>query len=269
VGADLFEASNLDRAMFSHGDPVSFYRDLLFKRLLYVNPALDAFRARGIDAPDSEFLLSMFRDARAFEELVRGAEGNPRHFVNIFLSLARRFEFSLQRRWTAHDVQDCIREAIVTDEEDVATQSEAGQLLSPCIRDVVAATGARVFLVPRAKAACVGDAVDQLLEKRLIHEYPRRELPPELRDQARGYLLDYGLWLDWTRAFCRQEDDHDGIPELSGANAAEHTIDASKINQTDIVTCVHCNTAFARSARSYNLRGLCPECYEPATAAAA
>jgi hypothetical protein len=108
-----------------------------------------------------------------------------------------------------------------------------------------------------------------LLEKRLIHEFPRGELPPVLRDQVRGYMLDYGLWLDWSRAFCRFDEDHDGIPALSSTNAAEHTIEASKINQTDIVTCVHCHGVFPRSARSYNLRGLCPECFEPADVAAA
>ena len=155
-------------------------------------------------------------------------------------------------------MQDRIRETSVTGEDEVEYQSEAGQLLSPCVRDVVAATGSRVFLVPRESRACVGDAVDELLEKRLIHEYPRRELPPELRDHVRGYLLDYGLWLDWTRAFCRIDEDHDGIPELSAANAAEHTIDASKINQTDIVTCRHCHAVFPRSARSFNLRALLP-----------
>jgi hypothetical protein len=200
---------------------------------------------------------------------VTGSEGNPRQFLHIFKSLAHRFDYSLGRHWTALDVQDRIRETSVSGEDEVEYQSEAGQLLSPCIRDVVAASGSRVFLVPRDKAACVGDAVDELLEKRLIHEFPRRELPPELRDQARGYMLDYDLWLDWTRAFCRSDEDRDGIPALSEANAAEHTIDASKINQTDIVTCVHCHAAFPRSARSYNLRGLCPECFEPADAAAA
>ena len=267
VGADIFEASNLDRAMFSHGDPVSFYRDLLFKRLLYVNPELAAFQTRDSDSPDPQFLLSMFHDLRAFEELVRGAEGNPRHFVDIFRRLAHRFEFSLQRHWTAQDVQDRIRERSVKDEEDVGTQSEAGQLLSPCILDVVVATGSRVFLVPRANAACVGDAVDELLEKRLIHDLPRRELPPELRDQRAATCSTTASGSTGRGRSVANEDDHDGIPELSAANAAAHTIDASKIDQTDIVTCVHCHHAFARSARSYNLRGLCPACYEPADVA--
>ena len=53
---------------------------------------------------------------------MRGAEGNPRHFVDIYRRLAHRFEFSLQRHWTAQDVQDRIRERSVEDEEDVGTQ---------------------------------------------------------------------------------------------------------------------------------------------------
>jgi hypothetical protein len=61
-------------------------------------------------------------------------------------------------------VQHRIRETSVSGEDEVEYQSEAGQLLPPCIRDVVAATGWRVFLVPRVKAACLGDAVDELLE---------------------------------------------------------------------------------------------------------
>jgi hypothetical protein len=84
-------------------------------------------------------------------------------------------------------------------------------------------------------------------------------------------MLDYGLWLDWTRAFRRVdgEHDHDGIPRLSPANAGEHMIDASKINQTEIVTCANCHAVFPLSARSYILRGLCPECFEPADTAVA
>ena len=198
----------------------------------------------------------------AFEELVKGAQGIPRDFILLFNALSQHADYTVNPLWRAGVVRNRIRDKSVGGQAEIEYQSEASHLLSPCIREVVTRTGSRTFLMRRDDVYRRSQAVEELLEKRLIHDYPRSELPGEVRAGYTGYLLDYGTWLDWARAL--QADGAEStelIPRISLANADEYTIDASAIPATERVTCPHCGHVFEPSSRSYTVRGLCPECF--------
>ena len=262
LGADVFEATNLDRALLDQDDLVSFYEELLYKRLLYQHQDLQIFDPERRGHPDEQFILSIFRTRDAFEELVKGAQGIPRDFILLFNNLSQHADYSVSPLWRAGIVRSRIREKSVGGQAEIEYQSEASQLLSPCIRSVVTRTSSRTFLMRREDVFRRGSAVEELLEKRLIHEYPRSELPGDVRAEFSGYLLDYGTWLDWARALRRDETvRREVVARITLENVAHFTVDTSEIPGTERVTCPHCGHVFEPSARSYEIRGLCPECF--------
>jgi hypothetical protein len=139
--ADMFEALNLDRVVLDREGLVSFYETLLFNRLALFDETLKAFKPRGVDIPDEVFVLSIFRDQRAFEELVKGAEGIPRDFIALFKAIAKNNDHTVATRWTATAIQDVIRLRSVSGLEDIEYRSVTSQLMDPCIRGAVARTG--------------------------------------------------------------------------------------------------------------------------------
>ena len=105
----------------------------------------------------------------------------------------------------------------------------------------------------------------ELLEKRVIHEYPRLEIPAAARHLYEAYLLDYGLWLDWKHDSSRtSRTPHDPIVFPANSQALDRHVLRLRGLDRRTATCVQCDAVFPREARSYVVRGLCPECYRPA-----
>jgi hypothetical protein len=265
LGADIFEAVNLDRAVPHCHDLEQFFEVLLYKRLLHREPDLAVFDTHANGRPDDQFVLSIFRDRQTFSELVRGSAGIPRNLLILVNDLVRRHAHRTERQWSMADVQLSLRERSVNGQSDIEYHSEASQLLSPCIRETVLGTGSRLFLVERTTRETLDRALSELLEKRIIHEYPRLETPAAVRHTHEAYLLDYGLWLDWKHDSARRPTSReDSVVFPSTQHVLEkHIIQLNGFDQ-HTVNCAHCDAAFPREARSYAIRGLCPECYRPA-----
>ncbi len=263
--ADIFTAANLDRAVLERGDLVAFYESLLFKRLVLFDESLGYFDAAGTGQPDETFVLSIFHNRRAFEELVKGSEGIPRDFLVLFNQLARIHKHSVNPRWTAQTVQDVIRQRSVSGQDDIEYRSVTSQVIDPCIRSVAAMTQSRIFFIRREHVSQLEDAVDELLEKRLIHDYPREELPGFAREGSRAYLVDYGLWLDWerTRGIQASGDVEESALPADRSVFADWHIDPDPIEREDRVRCQHCGSVFTVEQAAYARKGLCPECFEP------
>jgi len=268
VDADIFVATNLDRALHGIDDLSSFYETLLFRRMRHVERGLAVFDPYQQDQPDPEFLLAMFRDRSAFEQLVKGAEGNPRDFLLMFKRLARYVSYKLDSPWTTATVMQIVRESSIEGQDEIEYESVANTLLTGAVKEVVTTTRSRFFAVIRDDFGRFEDALDELLEKRLIHEFPREDLPPETRDRFRGYLVDYGLWLDWERAVATAagvtEPAEEALPDLSLNGMNAHVIDPSAVDTTSLIVCIECEALFPEHARSYQLEKLCPECFRPA-----
>ncbi len=263
LGADIFEATNLDRISLDLDELVEFYTKLLYRRLVYCEPELKVFDTQHRDAPDEQFILSMFKDRRAFEELVRGADHVPREFLEIFNTVAQSYRYSVRNLWTAARVQECIHRLSVSDKQArIDFRSEANQLLHQAVKPVTAKTNGSYFLVANEDRAMFASAIDELLEKRLIHEFPQAELPPPVRDRYAGFRLSYGVWLDWEKSPPSEDADLALPAFLNASDHRRYKIDTSSINRS-FVRCPHCQSNFPSRARSYVVRKLCPECFVP------
>jgi hypothetical protein len=263
VGADVFEAVNLDRVMLDSSDLEHFFELLLYKRLLHRERSLEVFEVRNSGRPDEQFVLSMFRDRRTFAELVRGSEGIPRNLLILINDLVRRRSQGADRQWSMADVQRCIRERSLDGQYDIEYHSEASQLLSQGIRETVLHAGSRLFLVDKAMKDGLDRVLVELLEKRMIHEYPRLDIPSRIRSTHLAFLVDYGLWLDWKRDSSRPGEARNSSDFPGSAEELERHVIRLKGVGGKTTTCKHCDAVFPRDARSYTLRGLCPECFRP------
>jgi len=264
LNADIFEATNLDHVFRDEAHLFEFYEELLYRRLRLVEPGLLAFeRVRG-DRPGAALVQNIFKDRRAFEVLVRGAEGVPRDFLAAFNEMSRARSHRVRPRWETAFVEGSLRKrSVLTRQSEFEYQSEADQLLTLCVRPIVEKLGTRQFLVRLSDMPILDSALEELLEKRLIHEVPVHLMLAHARASYRAFLLDYGLWLDWESTASRSSRADERALPSDVDQLAQCAIDASRVRPDEIVACPHCNARFSVDARPYVVRGLCASCYEP------
>jgi hypothetical protein len=228
-GADIFVALNLDRAQLSQDALEEFFATMLFKRLLLKESRMSGFALRDGRA-SRRFVTSIFKDRAAFEDLVVGSEGNPRNFLVTFDSVARERRWSVTPRWTRVEVQKSVREQAISGLEPVGVMSDAGRLLETFIEQAVRRRGSRGFAVLRTEAEPWDQAVEELLERRLIRETATTDAGKSGRGEKRRYQLAYGLWLDLERT--SEVGENNGSPPVGESTADIPTIDLSEFNSS-------------------------------------
>lgn len=266
LGADLFEALDLDRVRGNTEELLNFFRSLLFKRLSLAEPGLRVFLRPDSDEPDPQFLLSIFRSERAFRELVDVADGNVRDFLILFNEVARRRQCNVRPTWTTKDIHDIAAEKVVANRlQEVEFESLADQLLQKGIAPCVQRTGSRMFLVERGAGDAMHNALDELLEKRLIHPCPVDMLSTTVASSHRAFLLGHAFWVGWARRDAetvRDAEQSDVWQAVTEGNVGAFTI-TPDILDTQRIHCRECGNVFAPEAKSYVLKRLCPSCFEP------
>lgn len=260
LNADIFEATNLDHALLGDENLHKFYERLLFKRLCYKNPALRVFETEE-NRLDEQFILSIFRTIRGFRELVSAAGGLPRDFLLAFNNVARKQQFSVETTWATRAVQDVIVEqSVIGKQEDINYRSPAQHLLMACIRPIIERTNSRLFAIARSDIGHVHEALDELLEKRLISEWPIQFIDPVVRPDYDIYSLDYGVCLDWQRALF-ESPKQIGVPKLSKRTISLYTLKVGAMKGL-FENCDKCDHEFVKTAPAFAKKGLCPACFE-------
>lgn len=192
VGADMSANLNLDDFMVFEQEEEkarSFFRSLFFKHL---TAGGDEREDLGL-ARESDLIKEAFTDSRAFDELVRAAEGVPRDAINIAANAA----------WRAGDkpisiphVRKAARQWFQNDKERaLAEVPEAQALLNWIIDKVIRGKRARGFLVNQKDRNARPLVV--LFDARVLHlvkrGYSAQDSPGERFDV---YVIDYGAYVD-------------------------------------------------------------------------
>lgn len=193
LGADVAANTNLDEFMVYEEDAersIQFFRGLLFKHL-----------TSGVDQEDRVETLSKendvvrlgFTEKRAFEELVRAAEGVPRDAINIAAKAAMR---AGKDRITINDVRAAARAWFQTDKEAaLKSHPDAPQLLNWIIDKVIREKRARGFLVNQKSAS--SPLLLALFDARVLHlvrrGYSAQDEPGERYDV---WVIDFGAYVD-------------------------------------------------------------------------
>lgn len=287
IDADIFEAVNLDHALLGEPDLKNFYSTMLFKRLCYVSAPFRNIMlntdARDIDevlkeiheAPES-FVEMIFKNAPSFAEMIRGCEGIPREFLELFnRASSRRIVTSLNDRWNIGFVREIISESHAASvRSDLEYNSPSYRLLNITIKKLVVESRRREFIINIDDTSSFSSIIDILLEKRIIHEFPSEKAADDLRN-FKIYLTDYGYCLDWLRSY----QQHHGVSAdedqmlLTGRMCLDdmrHVWLKSEYLEEDLiithrVRCSNeeCRRYFSPEVASYVRKSLCPYCFEP------
>jgi hypothetical protein len=281
LNADIFEAINLDHALLAEKELREFYETLIFKRLCHCEPSLKskfgvskngATTKNLTDVPLAKlrpvngFIEQIFADEQSFIELIKGCEGIPREFIVLFNVASLKNNYDIHKRWTKGQIQVIIRDKrVFSRAEELDYNSAAYVLLHKHVRELVLRNRVRVVGF-RTGDISVESLIDELLEKRILHEVPKTLVPMAYRDEVEFYLVDYGYCLDWMRGFG---------PAAAGEKV-EEIIDFRFDSATDIdalvveigalspkvIACPHCKRKFSIEAKAYATKKLCPECFE-------
>ncbi len=195
LGADVSANVDLDEFMvFEQNEDRarSFFLGLLFKHITAghegePDPAVAAL------SNEREFLREAFTDRRAFDELVRAAEGVPRDAINIAARAALR---ASEKKVSVPDVRLAARAWFQSDKEPaLQSRPDALPLLNWIIDRVIRQKRARGFLVNQSAAGA--PLLLALFDARVLHlirkGYSAQDKPGERYDV---YVIDYGAFVD-------------------------------------------------------------------------
>ena len=213
LGADVSAAVSLDDFMVFEGNEEqarSFFLDLFHKHL--TAPGDEIVTVQGLDSPPDVVRLG-FTDMRAFDELVRAAEGVPRDALSIAARAAMRAGTA---RISVPLVRESARSWYHSDKlKAIENRDEARKLLTWIIDRVIRAKRARAFLVSERHAR--NPLLLALFDARVLHVvrrgYSAQDRPGERYDV---WVIDYGAYVDLIqtnnapRGFLPLGDDEDG-----------------------------------------------------------
>ncbi|MFG3576411.1 ORC-CDC6 family AAA ATPase [Micromonospora chersina] len=193
LGADVAANVDLDEFMVFEQNQErarEFFRGLLFKHLtsgVEVQEQVAGLRVQ------EDLIRLGFTDKRAFDELVRAAEGVPRDAINIAAKAALRAGTD---PISVPHIRQAARAWFQTDKEAaIRSHPDAQRLLNWVIDKVIKQKRARGFLVNQKDAGA--PLMLALFDARVLHlvrrGYSAQDEPGERYDV---YVIDYGAYVD-------------------------------------------------------------------------
>lgn len=188
-----------------------FFRGLFYKHL---TSGADIIKVEDIASP-ADFVRLGFTDSRAFDELVRAAEGVPRDALYIAARAAIR---AGANRISVPLIRDAARNWYHTDKSRaLESLPEAQRLLQWIIDRVIREKRARAFLVKEDQAR--NPLLLALFDARVLHVvrrgYSAQDQPGERYDV---WLIDYGAYVDLLQTKYAPQ----GFLNFDGSNSDEN-----------------------------------------------
>lgn len=195
LGADVAANVDLDEFMVfeqNQDQARTFFRGLFFKHVTAGKEGNEEI-AEALPKTEGELIRNGFTDKRAFDELVRAAEGVPRDAINIASRAALR---AMGGKISVPDIRIAARAWFQSDKEPALQgQAEALPLLNWIIDKVIRGKRARGFLVSQQSAGA--PLLLALFDARVLHVvrkgYSAQDQPGERYDV---YVIDYGAYVD-------------------------------------------------------------------------
>lgn len=190
LGADVSANLDLDEFMVfeqNQDRARNFFRGLFYKHIVAVTEGDRVLTGEG------DLIRVGFTDTRAFDELVRAAEGVPRDAINIAARAAIR---AGESRISVPDVRFAAQRWFQNDKEAaLQSREEAAALLRWVIDEVIRGKKSRSFLVSQRDTKL--PVLMALFDARVVHlarrGYSAQDQPGERYDV---FSIDYGAYVD-------------------------------------------------------------------------
>jgi hypothetical protein len=219
IGADMGANVNLDDFLVYEGSEDqsrAFFKGLFFQHLR----SLGEVTQSGLIARDEDVIRKAFTDRRAFDELVRAAEGVPRDALYIAGRAAMRAGEGLI---SVPIVRDAARWWFQTDKSAPLAaegREDAQALLAWVIEKVIRGKKARAFLVNEKQSR--HPLLRTLFDARVLHivrrAYSAQDDPGE---RYEVWVIDYGAYVDLLQTQAAPE----GALPFEGQEGATQYVD--------------------------------------------
>lgn len=264
---DIQCAVDLDTIFFTSESKVcNFFKELLFKRLVYLHKDLSSLEKNGL--VQDKFIDEVFDGMENFKALILASHGIPRDFMHIFLTCANEIKGEFET--------NCINKEIIFNvtadhykrikRKNIDSASVAQKLLEE-INSYMNSTGRRYFIV-KNNAALESLSLKKLVDEELIHQIPSAVTPRTIRDKFKAFYIDLGNYIDWARENNTnrlQEQTLSIIPEfpedISDENASRYEIKPIYEDKGMVVcTNILCGYIFDSINPVYKKFSSCPSC---------
>lgn len=193
LGADIAADVDLDEYMVFDHDvdrSIEFFRGLFYRHLHHIDDYPDLSK---VLKSESDVVSHGFTDVRAFQELVRAAEGVPRDAINIVSKAALK---AGPDKISVPTVRQAALAWYSTDKEGALRGIPlATELLIWIIDEVIKGKKSRGFLVNQKSSG--GQLLNALFDARVLHlirrGYSAQDAPGERYDV---WVIDYGAYVD-------------------------------------------------------------------------
>lgn len=231
LGADVSATMSLDDFMVYEGNEKTasaFFRDLLLKHIMA--GASDSLKGSLTGLPNNaaDLIRFGFTDSRAFDELVRAAEGVPRDFISIAGRAATK---SLDSKISVDSVREAAKFWYNSDKvQALQSRARARELLTWIIEKVIREKRARAFLV--SDKGGNDPLLLTLFDARVLHVirrgYSAQDRPGERFDV---WSIDYGAYVDLIRTKNAPEgmlafEDEEGSTKFADIHVPEQDLRA-------------------------------------------
>jgi hypothetical protein len=259
---DVGEAIDLD-VVYRRHSAIAMFRKLLNRRLAE-NVARSSGAVRPEPREDYDFVDRLFADGRAFQELALSAEYLPRRFLSALQDMQARWLNADERTaWNVSFVREIARRRAERHLGDLSRDSSMLAFLSSQLRTELIAREQRVFTWDSTGRQDLTPMLRALEGQRFVHP---TALTVEGDSEGRFpvFQVDYGLWLSWRgKAASGYPPGWFVANNVVGAVFLQDLcLDVAAPVVPDMV-CPTCFAVFALDSKSFHVRGLCPNCFEP------
>ncbi|QPK88848.1 hypothetical protein IEN91_20035 [Bacillus velezensis] len=274
VGVDLDDILVFDKNKFS---VIYFFTKLLFNHLekahkILIDPSVNSTR----------FVNDIFSEKRAFEELIKASEGIPRDFLHMFLSSYRKVQE--HPSWSSIGVPAVVDAAKDFYHRDklMDVPQEHQEIMESLVNEVIKHRKVKAFLVTQRLSNSI--ALQELMTARLLHRwhigYAAKK--SNVGERYDIYAIDYGAYVDLREtnigreldeSMFEDEDQYSNqeVPPTVDKRAVRHIVlEEEQLEKYNLILegaieCPNpqCHTKFSPKQKSYIIKGLCPNCFEP------
>ncbi len=196
LGEDIFLGVDLDASLVGNQDEIiSFFKNLLYKRLEPLAPKLDMFQKDS--RVDDLFLLECFAGNETFTTFIAACHGIPRDFLETFQKCSLKIKREFQNYWITKDlVRDVARTTYLVEKRNLLQKSSSGQQLLKYTNDYLDKVESSIFLIAQEEAKS-SIPLRKLVDEKLVHPIPSSATPRSFRDDFCMFRIDYGNYVDW------------------------------------------------------------------------
>jgi hypothetical protein len=264
IGQDIYKSIDLDTLFLENEKTiVDFLSNLIFKRInFFLNNKLEYLKK------NQDYLATLideiFGTAKNFKELVSASHGVPRDFLELFARCLNLAENRLDKYIIDRNlVEEVAINYFKNEKRALISGNESYIQFSSLIDNYIKEKNVRFFAV-KTSIYKYSIEIKELVDKKLLQQIPSANIPREIRDNFKVFLIDYGNYCEYLKAHKAQTSDYSFSPLIEFtdeiiSNFRNYILNLDLLS-TDYIFCKKCNDYVHKTQPVYQKFKVCPYC---------